>query len=237
MAENSEKRAAFFDVDYTIISKSSMMLYANYMRKTGEYTGWDIMKGFYYLARYKLNLLDMEKIMEKASERYKGMPESHMIEVCNRWFEEEVQHYIYPEAVELIEDHRKSGDLLCLLTAVTIYLCAPMCRHLKLDKYYCNRLKVENGIFTGEMLKPLCYGRHKLEHARGFEAETGISLKDCFYYSDSITDLEAMKGFGHPVAVNPDPLLRREARKLGWRIIDFKLKPRNLNQKRVRRNS
>jgi HAD superfamily hydrolase (TIGR01490 family) len=225
MTEDGKKRAAFFDVDYTIISKSSMMLYANYMRKTGEYTGRDIMRGFYYLALYKMNLLDMETTLARASERYKGMPESHMIEVCNRWFEEQVKHYIYPEAVELIEYHRKSGDLLCLLSAVTIYLCAPMCQHLKLDGYYCNRLKAENGVFTGEMVRPLCYGKNKLDYARRFEEETGISLKECFYYSDSITDLEAMKGFGYPVAVNPDPLLRREARKLGWKIIDFKLKP------------
>ena len=111
-----------------------------------------------------------------------------------------------------------------------------MSRHLNIENYFCNVPLVENGTLTGEMTKPLCYGKDKLLYAKKFEAEKGISLKDSCYYSDSITDLEAMAGFGCPVAVNPDPLLRREAQKLGWKIIDFKIPPPALKKGRGKRD-
>jgi len=219
------KQAAFFDVDYTLIYGSSMMLYARYMRRAGEYSLWDILSGFYYLARYKLNLLQLEKVIEKVSGRYQGRPEARLAEVCERWFEEEVKDYLYPQAIALIEEHRSRRDELCLLSAVSIYLMMPLSRYLKIENYFCNSMKVEKGIFTGEMNWPLCYGRNKLEFARRFEREKGISLKDSYCYTDSITDLETMQAFGYPVAVNPDPLLRREAKKRGWKIMDFAIPP------------
>lgn len=221
----SGKRAAFFDVDYTLLAGSSMMLYARYMRQAGEYRLWDLLFGIYYLAKYKMNLLDMDKVIAKAGRRYRGMSEAHLLQVCERWFEEEVRHYLYPQGLELIEDHRKNGDQLCLLSAISIYLMLPLSRHLRVENYFCNRMKVADGVLTGEMNWPLCYGRNKLEYARRFERDKGISLKDCYCYTDSITDLETMEGFGYPVAVNPDPLLRREAKKRGWKIVDFREPP------------
>ena len=231
-----KKRAAFFNINYTIISNNSMMLYVNYMRRRGEYSLWDLLVGTYYLLQYKLNILDMETTMDRVSRQYRGMPEGRLREICEQWFEEEVRHYIYPEAAELVESHRKSGDELCILSATSIYLTRPMSRHLNIGNYFCNVPLVEKGTLTGEMVKPLCYGKDKLVYARKFESEKGISLKDSFYYSDSITDLEAMSGFGFPVAVNPDPLLRREAHKLGWKIIDFKVPPPALEKKRGKKD-
>ena len=219
------KRAAFFDVDYTLLAGNSMMLYTRYMRQHGQYSLLDLLVGSYYVAKYKLNLLDMEKVLDQVSVQHENMPEAHLAEQCERWFEEMVVHYLYPEGIQLIEDHRKAGDELCLLSATSIYLMLPLSRHLKIENYFCNSMKVENGILTGKMNLPLCYGKDKLEFARKFEREHGIGLKDCFYYSDSITDLETMEAFGFPVAVNPDPLLRREARKRGWETVDFKVPP------------
>jgi len=230
------KRAAFFDIDYTIISKNSMLLYVNYMRKRGEYTLWDVLVGLYYLAQYKLNIIDMESAMDQASLQYQGMQEESLREICDRWFEEQVRDYIYPEAEALVEYHRRAGDELCILSATSVYLTRPMSRHLKIEHYFCNVPEVKDGALTGFMRKPLCYGKSKLDYARKFVAEKGISLKDSFYYSDSITDLEAMAGFGFPVATNPDPLLRRQARSRGWKIIDFKLPPA-LKGKRGRKDA
>jgi HAD superfamily hydrolase (TIGR01490 family) len=226
------KRAAFFDVDYTLLAGNSMMLYTRYLRQQGQCSLLDLLVGSYYVAKYKLNLLDMEKVMDQLSVQYENMPEAHLREQCERWFSEMVVHYLYPEGIQLIEDHRNAGDQLGLLSATSIYLMLPLSRHLKIENYFCNSMKVENGILTGKMNLPLCYGRDKLEFARRFELEQGIGLKDCFYYSDSITDLETMEAFGFPVAVNPDPLLRREARKRGWKIMDFKVPPPAKTRKR-----
>jgi len=133
-----------------------------------------------------------------------------------------VRDYIYPDAIGLIDQHRKAGDELCLLTAITNYLAEPLANYLKIENYCCNRMEVENGVFTGRMVKPLCYGKAKLDYAKEFAEQKGVNLADCTYYTDSITDLAVLEGIGYPVATNPDPLLRREALKRGWRIIDLK---------------
>ena len=214
------KTCAFFDVDYTILSKSSMLLYAQYMRKKGEYKLWEIALGMFYLAQYKLNLLDFEAVTERVTRRYEGMSEKEMIDTCERWFEEQVRHYIYPEIYQVIDEHRARGDELCILSAITEYLARPLARHLGINHWLCNQMEVVDGRFTGRLKKPFCYGKGKLEYARRFAEENRISLKDSYYYSDSITDLEVLSAFGHPVAVNPDPLLRKEAQRRGWKILE-----------------
>ena len=234
--EGDKRQAAFFDVDYTLISNNSMLLYLKYARKNGVYTAWDMVRGTYKLVLYQLNLLSLEQAIDEAGEAYQGMPVSRLRALCDAWYEEVVKDYIYPEAVDLIEEHRGAGHELALLTATTDYLTLPMSRHLKINYFYSNRMEVQDGVLTGRMIKPLCHGDGKLEYARGFEKETGISLMDSYYYSDSISDLNTMSGFGHPVAVNPDPKLRREASARGWKTIDFKKMPAAHEGKRGRKD-
>jgi len=214
-------QAAFFDVDYTLIYESSMRLYIQYMIPRGEFGKWDLVRGSYYTARYKLGLLDFEGMADRVTERYAGQPEQHMIDICRRWYEEMVVHYLYPQAVELIERHRSQGDALCLLSAATHYLLEPMARHLQIPHYFGNRMELADGRFTGKMVRPLCYGAGKIHYAQLLAQKLGLALQDCTYYSDSITDLEVLAAFGQAVAVNPDRLLLREAKKRGWPVLRF----------------
>jgi len=95
-------RAAFFDVDYTLLGGSSMMLYTEYMRKAGRYSRLDLLIGLYYLAQYKLNLLQMDKVLDKLARQYQGMPEAELKRECEQWFQDMVIDYLYPEGIELI---------------------------------------------------------------------------------------------------------------------------------------
>jgi HAD superfamily hydrolase (TIGR01490 family) len=213
--------AAFFDVDYTLISEGSMNLYIRYMIPRGEFGKWDLVRGSYYTARYKLGLLDFEVMADRVTERYAGEPESHMIDICRRWYQEMVKHFLYPEALQLIEQHRNRGDALCLLSAATHYLLEPMARDLNIPHYFGNRMETNDGRFTGRMGRPFCYGAGKILYAELLARQLGLRLRDCTYYSDSITDLEVLAAFGNAVAVNPDRLLRREAKARGWPILRF----------------
>ena len=217
------RRGAFFDVDYTILSDNSATLFVKHLRRQGKVGLWTMVQMLYYLLRYKLNLLDFERLAERELKKYAGHPEAEMIALCDRWFEDEVTDYIYPEARELIEKHRQAGDLVTLLSASSIYLVRPLARHLGLEHYLCNRPELDGeGRFTGRLVRPVCYGPGKIRLAEEFCREHGLELSDSFYYSDSITDLAALERFGRPVAVNPDPLLKKEAIKRGWQIIEFR---------------
>jgi phosphoserine phosphatase len=49
--------------------------------------------------------------------------------------------------------------------------------------------------------------------------EPSSTLDAAVFYSDSINDLPLLEAVGTPVAVDPDPRLRDEALRRGWRIL------------------
>jgi HAD superfamily hydrolase (TIGR01490 family) len=218
----STKCGAFFDIDHTVISKNSASLYVKYMYKKGRLGIASVIKMMYYLALYKMDMLKFEELAERETKKYKGELEKYSIDLCQTWFDEVVVNYIYPEAKRLMEEHRKKGDPVVFLSSASVYLARPLAKHMGVEHYLCNRPEVdEDGVFTGELSKPFCYGKSKVLHARKFAEQWGLDLSESFFYTDSVTDLGAMESFGNPVAVNPDPLLRKQALKRGWRIIDF----------------
>jgi phosphoserine phosphatase len=88
-------------------------------------------------------------------------------------------------------------------------------------QYVCTYLEAEDGRLTGRIVPPVCYGPGKVVWAERFAAEHRVDLSASYFYTDSITDLPLLEQVGHPVAVNPDPRLRRLARRQGWPVEMF----------------
>jgi hypothetical protein len=84
-----------------------------------------------------------------------------------------------------------------------------------------SRLVIENGRFTGDVHRPICYGAGKIHWAHRFAAEHDVDLAQSWFYTDSVTDLPMLELVGHPEIVNPDPRLRREARRRGWHVLEL----------------
>ena len=57
-----------------------------------------------------------------------------------------------------------------------------------------------------------------MERTLALAQERGFLLEEATFYSDSYTDLPLLERVGEPVVVNPDPRLRREAARRGWRV-------------------
>lgn len=214
--------AAFFDVDHTVLAKASGTLYVKYLHRIGLATRWDIVKSLYYLILYKLNLIDALKVANQAVKTVEGWPEARLVEICDQWFEVMVKHWIYPEAVQLIRQHEQEGHEVALLTASTVYLARPLIGYLGLEHALCTRLEVKGDTLTGRVVEPMCYGPGKIYWAKRFCEEKGVDLSRSYFYTDSVTDLDLLELVGHQVVVNPDPLLKREAVKRGWPILNFK---------------
>ena len=78
---------------------------------------------------------------------------------------------------------------------------------------------VRDGLFTGEAVRPLCYGAGKVHWVRELAERHGVDLASSYFYTDSVTDLPVLEPVGHPRIVNPDVPLRRVARRRGWPIL------------------
>ncbi|MFM7735673.1 MAG: HAD family hydrolase [Alphaproteobacteria bacterium] len=214
------KAAALFDIDGTLISVNSAALYARWLRRHGRARRRDLVRTAYYLARYKMNLLDLETAIGEVSGMIAGQSEEEIAESCERWYAEMVREYLVPGMCGILEGHRAAGHVIVFLSSSTHYLARPLARDLGVQHLLVTRLEVVDGRFTGRPVKPVCYGPGKVHWARSFAEEQGVDLAESWFYTDSITDLPVLEIVGQPRVVNPDRLLRREARRRGWAILD-----------------
>ena len=212
---------AFFDLDNTIVRTSTGILWFRYMRRKGHTSSWEVVKAFYAYMRYRRNSLDIESLAEREVKRLANTSEEKMIEISEQWFDEMVKGYIYPRAIEVVNDHKAKGHKLAILSAATIYAVGPVKRYLGIEHGLCTRLAINDGVFTGELVEPYCYGKGKIYWAERFAEENGISLDNSYFYTDSFTDLPMLERVGMPQIVNPDKLLEAEAKKRGWPIVSF----------------
>jgi HAD superfamily hydrolase (TIGR01490 family) len=211
--------AAFFDIDGTLVSVNTAPLYARYMRRHGRARRRDLIRTAYYLLQYRLNMLDIERAFERASELIRGQDEAEIKSFSERWYREVVRDYLVPQMLDRVEEHRRAGHELALLSSSTNYLAEPLARDLGVEHALVTRLEVVDGRFTGRAIVPVCYGRGKVHWARAFARDRDVDLAQSFFYTDSVTDVPVLELVGHPRVVNPDRLLRREARRRGWEIV------------------
>ena len=206
---------AFFDMDLTLLEVNSARLWLSFARAEGRISRLTMVRGLYWMLRYRLGTVDMQRVTEYALSLERGTPEAEMFEICDRWFSTLVRPTISPRAVERVEAHQAAGHEVVILTASTRYGATPLARELDLP-LVCTELEVVEGALTGRHLPPLCFGAGKLARAQVYAEERGVPLGDCWFYTDSVTDLPVMEAVGHPVAVNADRSLERRAREAGW---------------------
>jgi len=102
------------------------------------------------------------------------------------------------------------------VSSATIYQIEPTARDLDIEHVLCSQYEVENGEFTGNIIRPLCFGEGKVIAAENLAAGYGLDLDQSYFYSDSYDDIELLERVGHPRPLNPNTKLREAAREHGW---------------------
>lgn len=216
-------KLVFFDLDRTLLAYNSASGWLRSEVRLGFISRYTAFRGFFLLLQYGLGISSMEKPMRKAGQMLKGAKEDDLINRTNAFWEREVKHRIRDKANHVLEQHRAQGDQIVLLTSTSIYLGRCAASHFGIQHVLANRFIVENGLFTGEMVSPLCYGEGKVYHAEQLAEQLGESLSNSVFYTDSYSDLPMLLAVGNPVAVHPDNRLFRRARKEGWPIVKWSL--------------
>ena len=211
--------AALFDMDRTLVRKETASLYVRYQRDIGEATFKDAARVLWWVGQYTLGVIDAPEVAARAASTLAGTHESTMEHRCDDWFRRYVERHVCDLGRLAVEKHRARGDLLAIVTGATPYTARPLARRLGIEHVVASELETDDhGVFTGRFVSPLCMGEGKVERARRFADEQGISLSEATFYSDSFTDLPLLELVKEPVIVNPDPRLARVAKKRGWRI-------------------
>ncbi len=214
--------AALFDMDKTLLDTSSGQLYARYLYRNGQMKRREMARVFWWGLLSRLGVLDMQSLLPRLLAGAAGDDEGAMRALCDRWFVEEVLPHLSERGQQRVAEHRAQGHVVAIVSASTQYVVGPLAAHLGIPgQYVCTRLVSRDGRFTGEIEPPACYGQGKVVWAERFAAEYGVDLSASTFYTDSISDRPLLERVGHPVAVNPDPRLRRLARKRGWPVERF----------------
>jgi HAD superfamily hydrolase (TIGR01490 family) len=217
-------QAAFFDLDKTIISRSSSLALSRPMYRAGLVTRGQLVRGAYAQLVYALVGADekkMDRLKEGMLQLTRGWDRAEVERLVQDVLIEILDPFVYQEALDLMELHRSEGRAVYIVSSSPEEVVRPLAGHFGISGVLATRAKIVDGRYTGE-LEFYCYGAAKADAIRAMGQERGIDLEGSFAYSDSITDLPMLEAVGHPVAVNPDRELRKEADTRGWDIRDFR---------------
>ncbi|MGB8360574.1 MAG: HAD-IB family hydrolase [Acidimicrobiia bacterium] len=215
---------AFFDLDKTIIAKSSTLAFTRAMFKAGLLSGPTLAKAGIAQAYYQAFGADhgrMERAKEELAAVTRGWDRDEVEAIVTETVDQVVTPLVYAEALAIMEEHRGAGRRVVVISASPEEIVRPLCRYLGINEIIATRAEVdEEGRYTGN-LELYAYGEGKADAIRELAEREGIDLSDSYAYSDSITDLPMLETVGHPVVVNPDGELAAVAEERGWEVRRF----------------
>ncbi len=212
---------AFFDFDGTVIYGYSAITYLREQVKRGDIKPKQLVELGKVMTQFGLGNMDFSMMLTMASQFMKGIKESEYLEFSESLYTKHIAKLIYPESRALIEAHLKKGHTVALISAATPYQIMPAARELGIEHVKCSKLEIENGTFTGGVVRPTCYGMGKVDAAEQLVDDLGLNLEQSFFYSDSDEDLQLLEYVGKPRPLNPNKRLRHIAKGRGWPVQDF----------------
>ncbi|MCZ2803907.1 HAD-IB family hydrolase [Modestobacter sp. VKM Ac-2983] len=217
------RAAAFFDLDKTVIAKSSTLAFGRPFFQGGLINRRAVLKGAYAQFVFSLAGADadqMERMRSQITAMTTGWDVAVVHEIVRETLHGIVDPLVYAEAADLIEAHQAAGREIVIVSSSGAEMVEPIGEMLGVDRVVATRMVTVDGKYTGE-IDFYAYGENKAAAMREVAAEKGWDLADCWAYSDSVTDLPMLAAVGHPTAVNPDKGLRKAAVERGWPVLEF----------------
>ena len=216
--------SAFFDLDKTIIAKSSTLAFRKPLFRAGLLNRTSLFKAGIAQTYYQMFGADqdqLERVRQELSDLTLGWSRDEVSRLVEETVEEVVSPLVYAEALAIIDEHRRAGRRVVVISSSPVEIVVPLCRYLGLEDVIGTRPEIDiDGRYTGS-IDFYAFGPGKAHAIEELAAREDIDLADSFAYSDSITDLPMLAAVGHPVAVNPDRELRLVAHERDWQVLEF----------------
>jgi len=216
--------AAFFDLDRTLIAGSSAFALATAARALKLMPTHELLRDALSAATFKFRGDHDTDAADNARDRILGFiggQRQDDLASLNERVLPVLLGKIRPEARRLVDIHRHAGRATYIVSAAPQEIIEPLATSLGMAGAIGTRGKVVDGVYTGELDGPFCYGQGKVDAIAALARWEALDLNQCYAYSDSASDLPMLEAVGHPVAVNPDAKLERHARTHGWPIVIF----------------
>lgn len=215
--------AAFFDLDRTLMSGSSAYYFGKAAYREGLLPLSRIFVDGSAALMFRLfgaSDEQSEAIRDRILATVAGVEAEKLTSLAPQVIEELLPK-IQPESDALLDMHREAGRDVYIISASPIEIVAELANALEITGGLGTQSEIKDGIYTGQLAAPFCYGEGKADVIRRLAEERGYDLDRCYSYSDSASDLPMMQLVGHPVAVNPDRSLMSIAHRRGWPVVEF----------------
>jgi HAD superfamily hydrolase (TIGR01490 family) len=217
------RAAAFFDLDKTVIAKSSTLAFGRPFYKGGLINRRTVLRSSVAHFLFLVGGADadqMDRMRDYLKALCAGWDVQQVRDIVDETLHELIDPLIYSEAAALIAAHQEAGRDVVIVSSSGAEVVEPVGEMLGVDRVVATRMVVADGRYTGE-IEFYAYGEGKAEAIRELAASEGYDLSQSCAYSDSVTDLPMLTAVGHPTAVNPDRALRKTARENDWPVLEF----------------
>ncbi|HUL12928.1 MAG TPA: HAD family hydrolase [Methylococcaceae bacterium] len=214
---------AIFDLDNTLLAGDSDYLWGQFLVDQGI-----VDRDFYeqtnarFYQQYREGNLDIAQFLQFALKPLADNEPAALYAWRERFIEEKIKPILLPAAYELIEKHRKAGDILIVITATNQFVTEPIVRFYGIEHLIATLPEFRDGRYTGQFVGAPCFREGKVERLNSWLSANDHSLEDSWFYSDSHNDLPLLARVANPVAVDPDQTLAGIAQEKGWPIISLR---------------
>jgi putative phosphoserine phosphatase/1-acylglycerol-3-phosphate O-acyltransferase len=221
LAPDGPTVGAFFDFDGTLISGFSVFSFIKEQIRRAHLSPRELTELMAAISSYGVGQLGFSGLIVATARMLRGVSEDGFAKLGEDVYEKYLARQIYPESRALVEAHMRKGHTVAIVSSATRYQIEAAAADLGIDTILCTELVVDNGEFTGSVVRPTCWGQGKVIAAEKLAAERGVNLDESFFYTDSHEDPALLERVGRPQPLNPNDKLTTISERRGWAVRRF----------------
>ena len=214
---------AIFDLDETLLAGDSDYAWFKFIIEQGlvDADEYDEQNQRFYV-QYKEGRLDIDAYLELICTILAQFDEDELYAIRDRFMEKAIAPLWLPRAVELVNHHQQLNHQLLVITSTLEFIAAPIVQRLGIPHLIAPVPEKIDGHFTGKILGTASFQEGNVIRLKEWLKGRKLTLTDSYFYTDSHNDMPLLEVVDHPVAVNPDPKLKRTAEQRGWKTISLR---------------
>lgn len=220
------RNLAIFDLDHTLLPVDSDYEWGQFLCRIGVVDAEQFaQKNAQFYAQYQNGTLDAVEYLEFALGTLAQFTRVQLDAFHAQFMHEIIQPALHPAAQDLLKQHQEQNDEIVIITATNRFVTEPIAQALGVKNLLAAEPELDNnGEITGKLRGIPSSGAGKVHHLSTWLAQQGAQLSDypkSYFYSDSQNDIPLLSLVTHPIATNPNDLLRAHANSQGWTILEL----------------
>jgi HAD superfamily hydrolase (TIGR01490 family) len=213
---------AIFDVDKTMFPGYSIIDFAGYLKNKNKFIADEWQVFLSVIDKYKkgnLGYNDFATLVVESYARGIAGQQSNEIETLSLDFWKTRMKTMYGYLIPLLKTLKSLDTEVVVVSGSTEESMLPMLRELKIDKYYCTEIGIENGIFLSKVKHNIASHEGKLQIVK-IIFEKANEYEKVYGFGDYVADLSFLELVDIPVVIGEhDKELVEVAKREGWRVV------------------